>query len=70
MAKMVDMDDATNPNGYMVISEINPALILCTDGNFHGRALVGPGGYCAKIYKTEAAAKKHNPGRKVIPAGT
>lgn len=59
----------TNASGYMVISQINPALILCTDGDFHGRSQVGPGAYCAKIYKTEAAAKKHNPGRTIVPVG-
>ena len=64
------MNDTTNASsGYMVISDVNPALVLCTDGDFHGRTMVGPGGYCAKIYKTEASAQKHNPGRKVIPVG-
>ena len=62
------MSKTTNETGYIVISNINPALILCTDGEFHGRSQVGPGGYSAKVYKTETAAGKHNPGRVVRPA--
>ena len=52
-----------NTNGYVVRSDINPALVLCTDGKFHAESQVGPGGYCAKVYLTEAGARKHNPGR-------
>lgn len=58
----------TNISGYVVISNVNPALILCTDGDFHARSMVGPGGYCAKVYKTAEAAQKHNPGRIVRSA--
>ena len=53
--------------GYIVISQINPALILTTTGEFHARGQCGPGGYCAKVYKTEAAARKSHPGRTIKP---
>ena len=46
---------------YIVISAVNPSLILCTDGQFHTRCLVCPDGYSVKFYKRESAAKKHNP---------
>ena len=54
-----------NSGGYVVISNVNPALILCTDGEFRTRSMCGPGGYCAKVYKTEAGAKCSHPGRIV-----
>ena len=54
--------------GYVVISNINPALILCTDGEFHTRGFVGPGHeWSAKVYKTEAGARKSHPGRTIQP---
>ena len=54
-------------SGYIVISNINPALILCTDGEFHAKSQCGPGGYCAKVYKTDAGARKSHPGRTIQP---
>jgi hypothetical protein len=67
---MGDMSKTNNATaGYIVISDINPALILCTDGEFHNRSQVGPGGWCAKVYKTEAGARKSHPGRVVRPLG-
>lgn len=63
------MSKTTKETGYIVISNVNPALVLCTDGEFHARGFFGPGhDLSAKIYKTEAGAKKHNPGRIVQPA--
>jgi hypothetical protein len=47
---------------YIVRGAINPKMILCTDGEFHVESLIGPGGWSAKVYKTEAGAKRHNPG--------
>ncbi len=42
--------------GYIVRSAINPAMIYCTDGHFHADKQCGPGGWCAKVYKTERRA--------------
>jgi hypothetical protein len=44
--------------GYIVRSAINPALVLCTDGEFRAEIQVGPGGYAAKIYKSVPAAQR------------
>lgn len=52
---------------FIVRNGRNSATILCTDGNFHARCMVGPGGWCAKLYKTEAGAKKNNPDDVVEP---
>ena len=41
---------------YLVRSTVNPKLVLCTDGEFHYDAACGPGGFCAKLYKTEKGA--------------
>ena len=40
---------------------------LCTDGEFHAQTMCGPGGWCAKVYKTEAGARRNNPGSIVEP---
>lgn len=54
--------------GYLVVSAYSKfGRVLCTDGEFHAKSLIGPGGWSAKIYKTETNAKKNNPGRVVIP---
>lgn len=53
---------------YLVRSQINPSLVLATSGDFLPEDLVGPGHHVgAKLYKTEAAAKRANPGRVVEP---
>lgn len=52
---------------YIVRSEINPALILCTDGEFHAEGFFGPGHEIgAKIYKTRRNAEKVRGGYKII----
>ena len=51
---------------FIVVHKHNPQAILCTDGEFHGRSMVGPGGWCAKVYKTRAMAEKHNPYDRVV----
>ena len=54
--------------GFIVFSDINPALILCTDGEFHARSVVGPGrDLSAKVYKTEVGARRFHPRRVVRP---
>jgi nitrogen fixation protein FixH len=61
--------NATPPtaSAFIVRSNVNPALILCTDGEFHAQSQCGPGAWCAKVYKTSERAAKHNPGRVVEP---
>ena len=52
---------------YIVRSEINPHLILCTDGEFHAEGFTGPGHDLeAKIYKTRSNAEKVRGGYKII----
>jgi hypothetical protein len=36
---------------HIVRSKRNPHLVLCTDGEFHTPAFLGPGGYKVKIYR-------------------
>ena len=57
----------TTTNGYLVLGAVNPKLVLCTDGEFHALSMVGPGGYCAKLYKTEAGAKRSWPTNPTQP---
>lgn len=52
---------------YIVRSEINPSLILCTNGEFVYEGCVGPGTQLsAKIYKTRRNAEKVRGGYKII----
>jgi hypothetical protein len=51
---------------YLIRSRVNPALVLCTDGEFHAEVQVGPGGWCAKIYKTERGADASAAGRGTV----
>ena len=62
------MKNATT--GYLVLGMVNNNLVLCTDGDFHARSLVGPGGWSPKVYKTEAGAKKSWPENPVVALGT
>ena len=48
-------------NGYLVLGAINPKMVLCTDGEFRALSMTGPNGYCAKVYKTKAGAKRSWP---------
>lgn len=43
---------------FYIESKYNPTLILCTDGEFHARGVVGPGGYSAHEFKTRAGAER------------
>lgn len=43
---------------YIVRGGINPKLILTTTGDLKPEILCGPGGYCAKVYKTRAGAER------------
>lgn len=52
-------------NGYIIRSRLNPKMILCTDGEFHAEIQVGPGGWCAKVYKTERGARNAHHGLNV-----
>lgn len=59
----------TTANGYLVVGAVNPSTVLCTDGEFHARSMVGPNGFCAKVYKTEAGARRSRPGHQVVAVG-
>lgn len=45
--------------GFIVRSTLNPAMVLCTDGEFRACGLhTGPGtGHAVKVYKRESAAR-------------
>lgn len=44
---------------FIVRSAINPALVLCTDGEYHAQGIhTGPGAWAIKIYKTKRGAEK------------
>lgn len=44
---------------YIVRSTINPAMILCTDGEYHAEGIhTGPGAWAVKVYKTRRGAEK------------
>lgn len=45
---------------YITRSKINPAMILCTDGQFHPENQTGPGGWSVKTFKTESGAQNAN----------
>lgn len=47
-------------NGYIVRSAVNPALVLCTDGEFYAESVhTGPGtGHEVRVYKRRSAAAK------------
>ncbi len=45
-------------NRFLVRSQANLALILTVSGEFIPEALCGPGGHCAKLYKTRRGAEK------------
>lgn len=60
------MADTETTGGYIVRSEINPALILCTDEQFHAEMFTGPGTELqAKIYKTRRNAAKVRGGYQI-----
>jgi hypothetical protein len=44
---------------FIARNKINPALILTAGGEWKPSRMVGPGGYQAKIFKTEAGAARH-----------
>ena len=50
--------------GYVVRSTVNPALVLCTDGEFYAQgAHTGPGtGHEVRVYKRRSAADKFRGG--------
>lgn len=43
---------------YLVRSKTNPMLILTVSGEFISESQCGPGGHCAKLYKTRRGAEK------------
>jgi hypothetical protein len=52
---------------YIVRSAINPALILCTDGEFRYEGVIGPGtDIAARVYKTRRNAEKVRGGYQII----
>lgn len=56
-----------NMQSFIVRSAINPALVLCTNGEFMADGFFGPGHKLqAKIYKHRAAARKVRGGYKII----
>jgi len=54
--------------GYVIRGRINAKLILCTDGEFHIESLVGPGGWCAKVYKLRSNAVRSYPDNPITEA--
>lgn len=59
----------TNKTRYMVRSSINPALVLCTDGEFYADRTIGPGtGRRARIYKTRRGAEAVRGGDAIVRA--
>jgi hypothetical protein len=57
---------------FICRSNVNPRLILTTlrpngSGNqWQPQSLIGPGGYTAKTFATEAAAKRQHSGQVVV----
>ena len=52
---------------YIVRSEVNPSLVLCTNGEFVYEGCIGPGhNLAAKVYKTRKGAEKVRGGYKII----
>lgn len=56
----------TNDTGYIVRSNLNTAMLFCTDGDFHHETQCGPGGFCAKVYKTERGARAVRNGQVLV----
>lgn len=50
------MKNATD-TGYIARSKDNTKMLRCTDGDFHHETQCGPGGFCARVYKTQRAAR-------------
>lgn len=50
---------------FLVRSLLNPSMIFCTDGEFHCESIVGPGGFCAKLYKTRRGAEAVRSGENI-----
>lgn len=49
---------STTKNCYLVRAISNPRLVLTVSGEFMLDSMCGPGGRCAKIYKTRRGAEK------------
>lgn len=44
---------------FIARNKVNPALILTAGNDWKPSRMVGPGGYQARTFKTEAGAAKH-----------
>ncbi len=53
---------------FIVRSALNPALILCTNGEWLPASMVGPGGRAAKTYKTQRSAARVRDGKVIVEA--
>jgi hypothetical protein len=63
---MTNLKNTTNEAGFIVRSAINPALVLCDDGEFHAEGFFGPGhDIGAKVYKTRRGAEKVRGGYQI-----
>jgi hypothetical protein len=51
---------------FIVRSQGNPKMIYCTDGDFHHETQCGPGGFCAKVCKTERGARAVRGGTVIV----
>lgn len=51
---------------FIVRSELNNKMILCTDGDWHPQSMTGPGGWTPKTYKTRSGAERSRGTRPVI----
>ena len=58
--KLIKMRSLPMPTEQFIVrSTINPALVLCTDGEYHAEGIhTGPGAWAVKVYKTERGAKR------------
>lgn len=41
---------------WLARSTTNTCMVYCTDGEFHLDRQCGPGGFCAKLYRTRRGA--------------
>ena len=57
--------EKTMTKGYIARGRINPKMIVITTGDSRPESMIGPGGYSAKIWKTEAGANRHGTAEKL-----
>lgn len=53
---------------YIARSTTNPVMVYCTDDDFHHEKQCGPGGFCARIYRTHRGASAVRSGTVTVHA--